>query len=164
MNATLDPLERGGKTQRREFDASAKVQGLVIDAALMLGAGAAQAQEAARTGRFDLEPHTIAVATDADEQALVLSVDLGAGYFLEPARAQAALIANTHLFVMADTAFALGLSGPALLRRWIFSDAQSLADGIRQLGAFAQTFGALGPVHSLSGSSLSASSAGTRQE
>lgn len=164
MSAALEPVARGGAGPAQEFEASAQVQGLVADAALLLGATAVQAREAARTGRFALALHTVAVAADADGQALVLSVDLGAGYVSEPARARAALLANTRLFAMAGTAFALGLAGPVLLRRWPRADAQSLADGVRQLGTFAQAFGAPASAHSLSVSSPPVSPAGTRQE
>ncbi|MDT0139354.1 hypothetical protein [Acidovorax sp. PRC11] len=141
MSAAVHGPVHGRPAPVQEFDASPHAQGLVRDAALLLGASAAQAREAARTGRFELQQLTIAVAADPGEQALLLSVDLGADYLAQADRAHAALAANIQLFVGAGVAFALGLAGPVLLRRWSLADAGSLADAVRQLGAFAQAFG-----------------------
>lgn len=166
--AVHDPVH-GGSAPVQEFEASPHVQRLVRDAALVLGASAAQAREAACTGRFELQQLTVAVAADSGEQALLLSVALSPDYFGQADRAQAALAANIQLFVGAGVAFALGLAGAVLLRRWSLADAGSLADAVRQLGAFAQTFGAPGsgsapapaPAHSLP--SLPADSVAIRQ-
>ncbi|ABM31067.1 hypothetical protein QRO08_22635 [Paracidovorax citrulli] len=139
MNAPLD-LSNHSPVPAQEFEASPALQALVCDAALVLGASAGQAQEAARTGRLELERHTVAVTADAGEETLLLSVDLGPSYLAEPGRAQAALVANMHLFVKAGVTFARGLAGPVLVGRWPAADAPALANGVRQMGAIAQGF------------------------
>lgn len=144
MSTTLESLVPGRAAQVPASDAPGDVQALVRDAALVLGASAPQARDAARTLRLELERHTVAVVADEGGQALLLCIDLGAGYFSEPARARAALVANLHLFVGAGMAFALGAAGPVLMLRRAVGDAQALADAVRQLDAVAGSFGAPG--------------------
>ncbi len=166
MNAPLD-LSKQSPAPVQEFEASPALQALVCDAALVLGAGAGQAQEAARTGRFELERHTVAVTPDAREETLLLSVDLGPDYLADPDRAQAALLANMHLFVKAGVVFARGPAGPVLVGRWPSTDAQALANGVRQMGAIAQGFRAPSPSGASSlppSPSQPARGAGERQE
>ncbi|MDA8457353.1 hypothetical protein M4R22_21545 [Acidovorax sp. GBBC 3334] len=139
MNARIDFPQP--PTPVQEFEASAAVQALVHDAALKLGATPEQSREAARTGLFELENHRVGVVPNADEDTLLLSIELGDAYFADPARARAGLIANMNLFVKAGVVFARGLRGSVLVGRWPATDADYLANGVRQMGALAQGFG-----------------------
>ncbi|WCM93622.1 hypothetical protein M5C99_02480 [Acidovorax sp. NCPPB 2350] len=162
MNARA-PLSENPAFEQ-EFEASGTVIALVRETALKLGAAPEQAREAARTGRFELESHRVGVAANADEDTLLLSVDLGDAYFADPARSAAALAANMHLFVKIGVVFARGLGGPVLVGRWPAGDVDALANGVRQMAAIAQGFAVPGHPQAVGAPANTVAAVGASQE
>jgi hypothetical protein len=137
MNLAATKLEQ-------EFEAPEPVLALVRDAAKQLGANEELAEEAARTGVFQLLSRNVSVVLAPDDEHLVLSTPLDEEWATQPARRLHALRASPSLLLQTGVAFCITLAGPALMCRWSLDDMEAglLSAWIREFALMADLIGA----------------------
>jgi len=128
----------------QEFEAPEPVLALVRYAAAQLGANEELADEAARTGVFQLQSRNVSVVLSPDEEHLILSTPLDEEWATQPARRQHALRASPSLLLQTGVAFCITLAGPALMCRWSLDEAEAdlLSAWIREFALMADMIGA----------------------